>query len=170
MQLKSVTNHKIKRLGRGISAGGGKTAGRGTKGQKARSGFDLPTRYEGGQTPLSMRLPKLPGFKSHKSKATLLSLDEISKNFKDGEILNMESLLKKGLVKERTKVKILNNGSLTVKVSLGEDILASKSVVALFKNTQEKTEAPIKTKTENETKQASKVKPTTKKAVEQKNK
>lgn len=138
MILESVKTKSRKRIGRGISAGQGKTAGRGTKGQKARSGFNIPKRYEGGQTPLSMRLPKLPGFKSHKSKPVVISLDQISKFFKDGEIVSTEALVKKGIIEANTKkVKILNNGKLTVKVSI-EDILASKTVQALFAKSLEK--------------------------------
>ena len=53
------------RVGRGISAGKGKTAGRGTKGQKARAGGTIPSWFEGGQTPAHIRLPKLHGFKHH---------------------------------------------------------------------------------------------------------
>lgn len=59
-----VSGHPRKRksrVGRGISAGQGKTCGRGTKGQKARSGYNLPRKYEGGQTPLVMRMPKKRG-------------------------------------------------------------------------------------------------------------
>ena len=52
------------RVGRGIAAGKGKTAGRGTKGQKARAGGSIPPWFEGGQTPLHMRIPKLRGFKN----------------------------------------------------------------------------------------------------------
>ena len=57
-------HHARKRVGRGIAAGGGKTAGRGTKGQKARAGAAIPAWFEGGQTPLQMRIPKLHGFKN----------------------------------------------------------------------------------------------------------
>ena len=65
-ELNNNPKKTAKRLGRGISAGGGKTAGRGTKGQKSRAGHNIPKRFEGGQTPLSMRLPKLRGFKVKK--------------------------------------------------------------------------------------------------------
>jgi large subunit ribosomal protein L15 len=60
----SGAHRKRKRVGRGIAAGGGKTAGRGTKGQKARAGASIPAWFEGGQTPLQMRIPKLHGFKN----------------------------------------------------------------------------------------------------------
>lgn len=132
MKLESVQTKNKKRIGRGISAGQGKTSGRGTKGQKSRSGFNIPNRHEGGQTPLSMRLPKLPGFKSLRKKATFISLDAISKNFKDKEVVSQESLLEKGLVRIGEKVKILNNGTLTVKVVLGEGVKASEAVAKLF--------------------------------------
>lgn len=130
MELTSIKTKSKKRIGRGLSSGQGKTAGRGTKGQKSRSGFNLPNRFEGGQTPLSMRLPKLPGFKSHKPKAFVISLDMISANYKAGEIVSLETLLAKKLIeKSVNKVKVLNNGTLTVKVTFADDIKASQSVV-----------------------------------------
>ncbi|MFA4996441.1 MAG: 50S ribosomal protein L15 [Patescibacteria group bacterium] len=132
MKLESVQTKNKKRPGRGISSGQGKTAGRGTKGQKSRSGFNIPKRHEGGQTPLSMRLPKLPGFKSFKKKATIVSLDHISAMFKDGDVVSVEALENKGLIKKGEKAKILNNGKLTVKVSLGKDVKVSENIVKLF--------------------------------------
>jgi len=68
-----------KRVGRGISAGGGKTAGRGTKGQNARSGGSVRPGFEGGQNPLMQRLPKLPGFKSRRQKPQTVRLGRIGK-------------------------------------------------------------------------------------------
>jgi len=132
MKLESVQTKNKKRPGRGISSGQGKTAGRGTKGQKSRSGFNIPKRHEGGQTPLSMRLPKLPGFKSFKKKATIVSLDQISAIFKDGDVISAEALENKGLIKKGEKAKILNNGKLTVKVSLGSDVKVSENIAKLF--------------------------------------
>ncbi|MEK9156052.1 MAG: 50S ribosomal protein L15 [Patescibacteria group bacterium] len=132
INLESVKTKSRKRLGRGIAAGGGKTAGRGTKGQKARAGYNLPRRFEGGQTPLSMRLPKLPGFKSHRPKKTVVSLDEISTHYKDGERVSLESLVKKGLIGPGETPKILNNGVLAKKVLLGEEVSASGPARKLF--------------------------------------
>src|SRR5476649_2311689 len=66
-----------KRVGRGISAGQGKTAGRGTKGQKARTGSQMKPGFSGGQNPLMQQLPKLPGFKSFKAKAVIVGLDQL---------------------------------------------------------------------------------------------
>lgn len=139
IELKSVRTKNRKRKGHGISAGQGKTAGRGTKGQKSRAGHNIPKRFEGGQTVLSMRLPILPGFKSHKKKATVLSLDVISKNFKNGDVVTLASLIEKKLVVKSDKlVKILNTGKLTTKVSLAPEIKTSKSVEKLFTEPVEK--------------------------------
>src|SRR5438128_999530 len=68
-ELKTNTPKSAKRVGRGIAAGQGKTAGRGTKGQMSRTGAKKRPGFEGGQNPLAQRLPKLQGFRSHKPKA-----------------------------------------------------------------------------------------------------
>lgn len=67
-ELPKTETRKAKRVGRGVGSGKGKTAGRGTKGQKSRSGYNIPLRFEGGQTPLVQRLPKKKGFKSLRQK------------------------------------------------------------------------------------------------------
>lgn len=136
IKLESTRTKNRKRVGRGISAGGGKTAGRGTKGQKSRSGFNIPKRFEGGQTPLSMRLPKLAGFKSPHKKAIVLTLDTISKNFKNNDLVSVASLIEKKIIKCGQKVKILNTGKLSVKVTLDPEIKVSKSIESLFKATK----------------------------------
>ena len=134
IQLESVKSKNKKRPGRGISAGQGKTAGRGTKGQKSRSGFNIPNRFEGGQTPLSMRLPKLPGFRSRHKKAEIITLDQISENFKDGEVVDYITLIEKKLVSPSAKkIKVLCNGELKVKVTLGQEIQVSATAKELFK-------------------------------------
>lgn len=129
--LKSNNKSSKKRIGRGISAGQGKTSGRGTKGQKSRSGHNIPKRFEGGQTPISMRLPKLPGFKHQKKAVVLITLDQISKKYKDGETVSMESLLKKLMIKKDQCAKILNNGKFTVNVKLS-DVSVSQKAKKLF--------------------------------------
>ena len=128
MELVSIKSKVKKRIGRGLSAGQGKTAGRGTKGQRSRSGFNLPRKFEGGQTPLSMRLPKLPGFKSKREKAIVISLDIISAIFKDGDVVTKEVLVANGILKKHQIAKILNNGELTKKVTFGPDVRVSKSI------------------------------------------
>lgn len=144
MQLVSVKSKERKRVGRGLSAGQGKTAGRGYKGQKSRSGFNIPRKFEGGQTPLSMRLPVLPGFKSHKKKASIISLDTISSFYKDGEIVSLETLIAKNIVKKGERAKILNDGKLLVAVKLAEDVKVSESVREVFESAKPaKVEKPV---------------------------
>lgn len=143
--LKSNKKTSKKRIGRGISAGQGKTSGRGTKGQKSRSGHNIPKRFEGGQTPISLRLPKLSGFKRKKNSNELITLDQISKNYKNGETVSIDTLIKKSIIKKGQIAKILNNGKLTVNVKL-LDVMASFSVKEQFK---------VKT---NNSKQESKIK------------
>ncbi len=117
------TTNKSKIVGRGIGSGkGGHTTGRGTKGQKSRSGYKKPRPdFEGGQNPISKRLPKLKGsqgahtrtrgFKTSKVRKVVVKLSTISEKFDKGSKINMESLFKAGLIKEythkSTKVKIL---------------------------------------------------------------
>lgn len=108
------TTRRHKRAGRGISAGLGKTAGRGMKGQKARTGANIPTGFEGGQTKLYMRLPKRKGKPAvfHK-RAAHVTLDAINRNFTDGDRVTIETLTQKRLVPTGTaKVKIVGTGTL----------------------------------------------------------
>lgn len=135
--LKSIKKNS-KRPGRGISAGGGKTAGRGTKGQNSRAGHNIPNRFEGGQTPLSMRLPNLPGFKMPSNKTVIISLDVLSRYFKDNETISLKSLQDKGLVKPGQNVKILSNGKLNKKLFI-EDVKCSKNVFKKLNTTENKT-------------------------------
>jgi large subunit ribosomal protein L15 len=96
-----------KRVGRGESSCG-KTSGRGNKGQKSRSGFKISNRFEGGQTPLSLRLPKNRGFKSHKAKIVAVKYALLVEKFKSSDLISPASLLEKGVIKDKVKiVKIL---------------------------------------------------------------
>ena len=121
---------KRKRVGRGIAAGGGKTAGRGTKGAKARTGRKIPAKFEGGQTPLVAKLPKKGGFRSKtKYLDRVINLSEIDAHFKSGEKVTLESLKLKGLVKlpkssrYKLRVKILGKGQLTKKLQFDKENL-----------------------------------------------
>ena len=132
-ELKPVegAKHSKKRLGRGIGSGNGKTAGRGAKGQNARSGGGVRPGYEGGQTPLFKRLPKR-GFTnvSHKEYA-IVNLGEIEKKFEAGSVVDLASLKAAGLVKKEYEgVKILGEGELTKALTF--------KVVKVTKNDQEK--------------------------------
>ncbi|HVR88761.1 MAG TPA: 50S ribosomal protein L15 [Candidatus Limnocylindria bacterium] len=105
---------KVRRLGRGTGAGQGKTAGRGTKGQKARTGPGIPGWFEGGQTPLHMRVPKLRGFKNRlRVEYVAVNVEQLPTYAVDGKV-TPETLAAKGLVDPLAKIKILGNGVLGV--------------------------------------------------------
>jgi len=106
-----------KRVGRGIGSTDGKTAGRGHKGQKSRSGGSTKVGFEGGQMPLQRRLPKR-GFASLKARYTaevrLYNIEAM-----DADVIDMDSLRKAGLVKHDTsKVKVINTGELSRAVTV----------------------------------------------------
>ena len=111
----NLTRHtKASRVGRGISAGGGKTAGRGTKGQGSRKSGGVRPGFEGGQMPLYMRLPKVRGFKSHRRQSEIVytgQLDRIKKTTIDTLALSEISLISSPYV----SVKLLLNGELSAK-------------------------------------------------------
>lgn len=124
-------NTRPTRKGRGISAGQGKTAGRGTKGQKARTGHSkMPRGFMGGQRAIMQAVPKLKGFKSFHPKAEVVYLDSLNE-FK-GKVDNLV-LAEAGLISSPyTKVKVISRGGLTAKVEL-ETQFASESVVEAIK-------------------------------------
>lgn len=105
------------RRGRGHGSGNGKTAGKGHKGQKARSGAPRPG-FEGGQLPLYMRLPKR-GFTSINSLEIIaVNVDKLNK-FNDGDVVTVETLQEKGIINNpKDGVKILGNGELTKKLTV----------------------------------------------------
>ncbi len=129
LKPKEGSKKKKKRVGRGIAAGGGKTAGRGTKGQKSRSGFKLRPGFEGGQTPLIMRLPKKRGFKSRKKiEYKIINLKDLN-IFKEGEKVDKKKLKEAGLIKKTSlPVKLLGEGEVEKKIEI-EVEAASKSAI-----------------------------------------
>lgn len=101
---------KAIRVGRGPGGKGGKTAGRGTKGLKARN--TLRPGFEGGQTPMSMRIPKLKGFRNpNKETFAIINIESLNR-FTAGAVVNPDELRKRGLVKHRGRVKVLAEGEL----------------------------------------------------------
>jgi large subunit ribosomal protein L15 len=92
---------KRKRVGRGNGSGHGSTAGRGDKGQGSRAGGTKGPGFEGGQTPLAMRLPKLPGFKNRNRVEFASSTSRASRLFADGDVVDAESLVAKGVTSPR---------------------------------------------------------------------
>lgn len=104
------------RVGRG-QGGKGKTAGRGTKGTKARD--QVPARFEGGQLPIHMRLPKMKGFQNRfRVEYQVVNLDRLSSLYPDGGEVNVEDLAAKGAVRRGERVKVLGSGDLTVAVNV----------------------------------------------------
>ena len=105
------------RVGRGESGKRGKTAGRGTKGLKARN--TLRPGFEGGQTPLARRLPKLPGFNNpNKETFTVVNVGVLAGAFGAGAEVNPEDLRSRGLVKHRGRIKVLAEGDIDQPISL----------------------------------------------------
>ena len=113
------------RVGRGEGSKG-KTAGRGTKGTKAR--YQVPERFEGGQMPMHMRLPKLRGFKNpFRVEYQVVNLDKISALYPNGGDVTVADLVAKGAVRKGQPVKVLGTGELTVKVSVAVDALSTSA-------------------------------------------
>ncbi len=124
-------NTRPSRKGRGISAGQGKTAGRGTKGQKARTGHrKMPAGFMGGQRAIMQAIPKLKGFKSLHAKAEVIYTDRLNdlKGNVDNFVLAENALISSPYV----KVKVISRGELTAKIAL-ETQFASKSAIEAIK-------------------------------------
>ena len=113
------------RVGRG-EASKGKTAGRGTKGTKAR--YQVPAAFEGGQMPIHMRLPKLKGFKNpFKVEFQVVNLDRINDLFPDGGAVTVDELVAKGAVRKGQPVKVLGQGDLSVKVEVSANAFSASA-------------------------------------------
>ena len=127
MNLKDIkpaagSTHKKKRIGRGIGSGHGKTAGRGHKGRGSRAGGNTPVRYEGGQMPLSRRIPKRGFRRLQKSEQARdrfveLNIGKLS-GFAEGDTIDPTVLVDRGLVRPGRKVKVLGGGELKIKLSV----------------------------------------------------
>ena len=132
--LKSApgARHRRQRIGRGTGSGRGKTSGRGQKGQNARSeGFRLG--FEGGQMPLSQRLPKLPGFKNPFKKVyAVVNVSKLSR-FENGARVDAEALVEAGLAKGGDKIKILGAGRIKRKLTVEADAISNSAREAIEK-------------------------------------
>ncbi len=106
----SGSKRKAIRVGRGPGGKGGKTAGRGTKGLKARN--TLRPGFEGGQTPLAMRIPKLKGFRNPNKETFAIVNVEALTRFSSGAVVDPDELRKRGLIKHRGRVKVLAEGEI----------------------------------------------------------
>ncbi|WP_407110946.1 50S ribosomal protein L15 [Streptomyces sp. DSM 116494] len=113
------------RVGRG-EASKGKTAGRGTKGTKAR--YQVPERFEGGQMPLHMRLPKLKGFKNpFKTEFQVVNLDKLASLYPEGGEVTVEDLVAKGAVRKNSLVKVLGQGEISVALQVTVDAVSGSA-------------------------------------------
>lgn len=118
-----------KRVGRGGGSGTGKTSGRGMNGQKSRSGGGKGVGFEGGQTPLARRLPKLPGFRNiNRVEYTPVNVSRLELKFEAGEVVDGESLVAKGIIKKATEpVKVLGDGEITKALTVKVDKVSASA-------------------------------------------
>lgn len=117
---KAGSKKQPKRLGRGPGSGHGKTAGRGHKGYKSRSGSGVKPGFEGGQMPLQRRLPKRGFTNIFKKEYALISLTQLE-SFEGEDVITAETLVNAGIVKKGMLVKVLANGDITKAVKVKVD-------------------------------------------------
>lgn len=133
LQLNNLVklSKKRKRVGRGGNRGG--TSGKGHKGQKARTSGTAPARFEGGQMPMSRRIPKR-GFSNHlfRKEFELVSLEQLEQLFQDGQTITKVTLFENGCIKKNNaSVKILANGSLNKKLTIEVDACSKTAQEAI---------------------------------------
>lgn len=118
-----------KRVGRGNSSGHGTYSGRGLNGQLSRAGGGKGAGFEGGQQPLAMRLPKLPGFKNHnRVEYAPVNVARLEALYADGETVDAESLMAKGVIKhDYIPVKVLGDGELTKQLTVKVDKVSASA-------------------------------------------
>ena len=128
MELKDLypapgSHHRKKRVGRGPGSGKGKTAGRGENGQLSRSGGGKRAGFEGGQTPLARRLPKLPGFTNiNRVEYVPVNVKLLEERFEAGDVVDRDSLIEKGIIKNyEDLIKVLGDGDLTKALTVKVD-------------------------------------------------
>lgn len=118
-----------KRVGRGPGSGKGKTSGRGMNGQKSRAGGGKSNGFEGGQTPLARRLPKLPGFTNiNRVEYLPVNVKRLDAKFEAGDVVDGESLKAKGIIKhEDALVKVLGDGDITKALTVKVDKVSASA-------------------------------------------
>lgn len=129
LKPKEGSRKSRKRVGRGNSSGYGTTAGRGTKGQLSRSGGGKGAGFEGGQQPLAMRLPKLPGFTNHnRVEYAPVNVSRLERLYEAGETVDADSLLAKGVIKhDYIPVKVLGDGEITKALTVKVDKVSASA-------------------------------------------
>lgn len=132
-ELSTTKSKNIRRLGRGISGGQGKTAGRGTKGQNSRTGSKFKPGFEGGQTKLAMRLPKARGFKALNRTeyrvVNISDLEDLNKKTIDAKILEQAGVIRTG----KNPLKLLGNGTIKTAVTITVNKASATAVAAVEK-------------------------------------
>lgn len=129
-ELKTIKTKRTNRVGRGIAAGQGKTAGRGTKGQGARTGSRAKPGFAGGSNPLMQKLPKLPGFTSHKTAPEAVYTGQL--NQFGGKTVDATVLADAGLISNAyVSVKLITQGELTKKVTVKLPKASASAVAAV---------------------------------------
>lgn len=134
MELKDLvpaegSRHSRKRVGRGPASGHGKTSGRGLNGQKSRAGGGKGVYFEGGQTPLARRLPKLPGFKNiNRVEYVPVNVSRLEGAFAAGDVVDNEALVARGIIKHTDDlVKVLGDGELTIALTVRVDKVSANA-------------------------------------------
>ncbi len=135
LQPAEGSRQSVKRLGRGIGSGLGKTSGKGHKGQWARSGGGVRPGFEGGQMPITRRVPKR-GFKNHFKKVyAIVNLSELA-GFEAGAVVDFEILYSAGLIKEvknAVGLKVLGNGEINVALTVKANKFSASAKEAIEK-------------------------------------
>lgn len=125
----STQKSKGKRLGRGNGSGAGTYSGKGMNGQNARTGGGVRPGFEGGQTPIHKRMPKIKGFKNiNRVEYVALSLSTLDQLFSDGDKVTKADLVEKGTFHKNAKIKLLANGELTKKLTIEVDKASKKAI------------------------------------------
>jgi len=146
LQLKNKRK-KRKTIGRGGKKG--TYCGKGNKGQKARSGAHVDPLFEGGRSTLIDHMKKVRGFKSRTAKKAVASLEMIEKKFKDGEVVNKESLIKSGIIgklEAKDGIKIVGGDKITKKLTIDKSILLSAAAKSAIEKAGGKIEAAKESK------------------------
>lgn len=148
MELKDLkpaegSKRNRKRVGRGPASGNGKTAGRGMNGQKSRAGGGKGAGFEGGQTPLARRLPKLPGFRNfNRVEYVPVNVSRLDAKFNAGDLVDADTLYVAGIIKNTTDpIKVLGDGEITKALTVRVDKV-SASAKAKIEAVGGKVEAP----------------------------
>lgn len=148
MELKDLkpaegSKRNRKRVGRGPASGNGKTAGRGMNGQKSRAGGGKGAGFEGGQTPLARRLPKLPGFRNfNRVEYVPVNVSRLDAKFNAGYLVDADTLYAAGIIKNTTDpIKVLGDGEITKALTVRVDKV-SASARAKIEAVGGKVEAP----------------------------